>query len=59
MHMPYKYQILEHRFGTAQEISDLEKALQAKIRKFKYIPAIAFNGKQECFSVRALDIIKA
>lgn len=59
MHMPYKYQILEHRFGTAQEISDLEKALQAKIKKFKYIPTIAFNGKQECFSVKALNIIKA
>lgn len=54
LQMPYNYQIIEHRFGTAREISKAEKEIHANFKSLKYVPSTHFNGKQECFSIAAL-----
>lgn len=54
LQMPYSYQILDHRFGTAREISNMEKEIHANFKGHKHIPFIHFDGKQECFSTTIL-----
>lgn len=55
--LPYSYEILhEFIFETAEEAFDYENQLQREHKYLKYLPSIAFKGRQECFSEINPDI---
>lgn len=47
--MPYNWNIIKVFKGNALKVCKLEKQLQKKNSKFKYIPKLKFNGMYECF----------
>jgi len=48
--LPYKYEIIHIRTGTARYISQLEHRVHRLLRSSKYRPVIPFKGNTECFN---------
>lgn len=57
--MPYKYKELLFLSDTPEVIWSLEKTLIKALKDFRYSPKISFNGETECFSERAIDVIRS
>ena len=57
--MPYKYKELLFLSDTPEVIWGLEKTLIKALKDFRYSPKISFNGETECFSERAIDVIRS
>lgn len=55
--MPYKYDILLERNDTADVVFDEEKAMHQKMKQYKYVPTLFFNGYRECFNIQAKGVI--
>lgn len=50
--MPYKVVVLhEIKHEDAKVIFDLEHHLKREYKRYKYVPKLDFDGKQECFSL--------
>lgn len=56
--LPYEYAVLHQRTGTLYDLFLIEQALKKAYKQFKFIPALPFNGKTECFSTEAIDALQ-
>lgn len=56
--LPYEFEILHEIIGSAKFILDKETELKSKLKQFKYIPKIKFNGMQECFNLECINKLK-
>jgi rubrerythrin len=48
--MPYEWELILTKEGSAQYISDLENSLHALNKQHKYTPKLPFGGQYECYS---------
>lgn len=58
--MPYEWELLSSKEGSARYISELEVSLHTKYKNNKYSPKIPFGGQYECFTkdiTKALDTL--
>jgi hypothetical protein len=53
--LPYEFEVLHEIIGSAKFILDKETELKSKLKQFKYIPKIKFNGMQECFNLECIN----
>lgn len=48
--MPYEWEILLEKAGTAEEVYDMEVKFKGQMQAYAYTPSIPFNGsKTECY----------
>ena len=47
--MPYQYETVHIREGTARYISKLERRVHRLLHNNKYRPELLFKGETECF----------
>lgn len=48
--IPYQWEIVEVIKSSAENVFNKELALKKKLKPFKYIPALDFKGRNECYS---------
>lgn len=56
--MPYNWELLHTKEGSAEYIRDLEKVFHSKLKPNKYLPNIAFGGQFECFTNTSISDIQ-
>ena len=55
--MPYEWEILLEKAGTAEEVYDMEVKFKGQMQAYAYTPSIPFNGsKTECYSNLTEDL---
>ncbi len=56
--MPYSYELIQIIKGSALATIKLENKLHKANEKYRYIPSIKFNGRQECYSKFNIEQLK-
>lgn len=56
--IPYEYNLIHLHCSDGESIWELEKILHREYRDIKYIPALEFGGRYECFSDIDVDEYK-
>lgn len=55
--IPYEWELLKLKEGSAKYISELECTLHTSIKTHSYIPIKSFGGQYECYTIASLDEI--
>lgn len=56
-HLPYEYEVLCIKEGSARFISELEKSIHSEIKENKHCPSIEFGGMHECFNISTKELV--
>lgn len=55
--MPYKWELLDHKVGSADYISELEHELHTCLKPYTFTPSKSFNGCFECYTTETQEYI--
>ena len=53
--IPYEYEVIAVKEGSARFVSEAEKDLHQQLKDYKYTPTKRFNGASECFSALIME----
>lgn len=51
---PYEYELISYAEGDGLTMSILETTLHSKLKEYKYVPSLNFDGSTECFTIESL-----
>jgi predicted nucleic-acid-binding Zn-ribbon protein len=54
--IPYKYKTIATINGDAEYIFNKELEIKRLLKPYKMIPSVLFGGRQECYTISALDL---